>query len=383
MIKDTRYIIKRVVIGVLISLVLSLIYSCEVKAEGTQGIELESYNLAYDVQNTNTGRAIFQNSNGIFKNWNRSTLIFSIAVWHYSATASIDTPVLYNIEARTANSSFTCNFGNNSLVYDSTGDDMIANIFNVVCDMNMDSTGLREIAVNFKTNGSAFRVSTSEKMTAYKNIDDRTYSQMLLLNSQINSQNGKIDAIYGSVDQLEGIIDTLNGRVLQIYGAVDQVEGFVNALTQQTMANTNAIINAITNGNAQIIQKQEETTSAVNDVNDSINNDNVDDPSNSLTSMDNQIATNSVISDLLLLPITLFQNVLNSINGTCSTFNLGSLLGTNLTLPCINLSNILGSALYGVIDILLCGIFVLSMRKKFVNIFENITSLKDRGNELE
>ena len=79
----------------------------------------------------------------------------------------------------------------------------------------------------------------------------------------------------------------------------------------------------------------------------------------------------------------MFQRIINSINGTCSTFNLGSLYGSNLTLPCIDIPSVIGSSLWGVIDVLFSGIFVLSIRKKFVDIFQNITSLQDRGNELE
>lgn len=104
---------------------------------------------------------------------------------------------------------------------------------------------------------------------------------------------------------------------------------------------------------------------------------------NYLTILGNKIATNNVISDLFLLPVTLYQKYLNTINNTCSSFSLGNFLGTTITFPCINIQNYLGSSLYNTIDIIISGIFVLAIRKKFVDIFNNMTNLKDRGNEVE
>ena len=102
-----------------------------------------------------------------------------------------------------------------------------------------------------------------------------------------------------------------------------------------------------------------------------------------MNSINGQLASNNVISDLLLLPVNMYQRILNSVNGTCTAFNLGSLYGTSLTMPCIQPQNYLGSTLWGVIDILFCGFFILAIRKKFVDIFNNMTNLKNGGNEIE
>lgn len=134
-----------------------------------------------------------------------------------------------------------------------------------------------------------------------------------------------------------------------------------------------------------IIAEQQQTTNAVNDVNDTLNDDTIDssNTTGTLKDLSNNLPTNLVISDLLLLPVTLFQNVLNSVNGSCVAFNLGSLYGSNLTLPCINIESVIGSTLWSIIDILFCGAFVLVIRKKFVDIFHNLTDLRNGGNELE
>ena len=128
-----------------------------------------------------------------------------------------------------------------------------------------------------------------------------------------------------------------------------------------------------------------ETNNKIQETNDTLQDSSIDESSatSSINTLNSKNASNNSITQLLTLPITLFQSILNSVNGSCSAFNLGNLLGTNLTMPCINLQNILGSTLYGIIDILLCGLFILAIRKKMVDIFNHMTSLNDRGNELE
>jgi hypothetical protein len=137
--------------------------------------------------------------------------------------------------------------------------------------------------------------------------------------------------------------------------------------------------------NQTIINQNQQQIEAQNKTNDILSDDNVDssNATNTLTNLSNSTASNSVISDLLLLPVRLFQNIVNSINGSCSPFNLGSLYNSTLVLPCINMSNLIGSTLWSVIDILFCGSFILVIRKKFVDIFENLSELKNGGNEVE
>lgn len=137
--------------------------------------------------------------------------------------------------------------------------------------------------------------------------------------------------------------------------------------------------------NNQIISGQNDIKDSVNKVDDTLNDDSIDstNTTDTLSGLSDTLPTNSVISDLLLLPVRLFQNVLNSINGSCTTFNLGSLFGTDLTLPCLNIESLLGSTLWTVIDILFCGAFVLVIRKKFVDIFEGLSNLKNGGNSVE
>lgn len=124
-------------------------------------------------------------------------------------------------------------------------------------------------------------------------------------------------------------------------------------------------------------------TQATQQINNTISDSATDDPTSDIGNMSNKNASNGSITQLITLPITMYQSILNATSGSCSSFNLGNLLGTNITLPCINLQNVLGSTLFGIIDILISGLFILSFRKKMVDIFNHMTSLNDRGNELE
>lgn len=123
--------------------------------------------------------------------------------------------------------------------------------------------------------------------------------------------------------------------------------------------------------------------SGIDDIIDSLNNPNVDDITDIFDDFNENLATNSVISDLLLLPITIFNNILTNINGTCSPFILGTIKGYTISLPCINVSLYLGSTLWTSIDLIFSGMFVLVIRKRFVDMFNDMSSLKDRGNVLE
>lgn len=162
-----------------------------------------------------------------------------------------------------------------------------------------------------------------------------------------------------------------------IYGAYYSSIGF-------DINNQDALFSDLNQTQQNILNKQNEINNNINDVkngvtdiNGSINNDNVDDPSSSINSFKDKIASNGVITQLIGLPVTLFSKVLNSVNGTCSTYNLGSLFGTDLILPCVNIQNYLGTSLWSVIDVLISGLFVYSISRKFIKVFESMSSMNE------
>lgn len=144
--------------------------------------------------------------------------------------------------------------------------------------------------------------------------------------------------------------------------------------------NTNKMIdnqNQIKNKLNDMQNSLNDVKGSINDVNGSINNDNVDDPSSSINQFKDKIAENGVITQLVGLPVTLFTKILNSVNGTCSPYNFGSLFGTDIVFPCINVANYLGTSLWNIIDVLISGLFVYSLSRKFIKVFEHMSSMNE------
>lgn len=92
--------------------------------------------------------------------------------------------------------------------------------------------------------------------------------------------------------------------------------------------------------------------------------------------------SNTPISDLLLMPITLYSAFITGISATCSPVSLGSLYDTPITLPCINLEDILGSSLWSLIDLLFSFFMFYNISQLIISAFNNLTSLKDDFNLL-
>lgn len=109
-------------------------------------------------------------------------------------------------------------------------------------------------------------------------------------------------------------------------------------------------------------------------------NDTVQDSNETTTAFEefeSFLPENGVVTQLITLPITLYTNILNNINGSCSSFSLGNIFGESLSFPCINLKNILGNNLWQVIDILFSGFFVLVIARKLIKVFNNFSSMKE------
>lgn len=136
-----------------------------------------------------------------------------------------------------------------------------------------------------------------------------------------------------------------------------------------------------------IVQAQAQTTDAINtqtqqqqQQHNEMMNDTVQDSNeteSAFEDFESFLPENGIITQLITLPITLYTNILNSVNASCSAFSLGNIFGKPLTLPCINISNYLGSNLWGVIDILMSGFFVLVIARKLIKVFNSMSSMKE------
>ena len=110
---------------------------------------------------------------------------------------------------------------------------------------------------------------------------------------------------------------------------------------------------------------------------DSITSEDSPNTSNELNDLDSSTASDTPISDLITLPITLINVFINGIDSSCSPVNLGNLYGTDLILPCIDIEQRLGSDLWSTIDILFSIFMCYNIGMLFVTAFSGITSLRD------
>lgn len=221
-----------------------------VNAEGTTDIEFENYNLNYNDTSVATERILFQNNNGIYKNWGRSNLIFTISVYRYADGITTQVPMLSEVRVKSNNNIYvSCNIGNNPLVYDNS-DVMKATTYSVLCDTAFGEVGLQEIRAFFQPGvNTQFGVQTSTQMVVYKNIEDRMYT---LLKSIINNQ--------GIINNSIGSLNTLLNTKLQEIITYQYNESIALAHIEDGITNVNNnilnLINAITTSNQAIINNQ-------------------------------------------------------------------------------------------------------------------------------
>ena len=203
-------------------------------------------------------------------------------------------------------------------------------------------------------------------------------------------QLGMITYVFTSPITRKSFIGVMNSSVYkqgyQIFGGV-YVEQLADDKTSLTSSQVQSIINnsglATANSVQEVQRSITQVQQQITNIDGTLKDSTVDSSDNTINSLKNQLPTNSVISDLLLLPVTMLQSIVNALGGTCASFNLGSLYGTNLIMPCIVLENYLGSAIWTTIDLIFSGMFILAIRKKFIQIWENITNLKGGANEVD
>ena len=248
-------------------------------------------------------------------------------------------------------------------------------------DMTSCTTTQSHTITYNSTNPTANKLVTHEVAVACQGVSFSSATDGIVIRAQIDNSGNVSAPIQVKLTQIYLDQDTADNSDVTnaIDNAMQSIINNNNNNTQNIINSNNQTTNAV-NNNTNAINNN---TQAVEDINDTLTDSSVDNPSNSLNGLNNYFGSNGVISDLLLLPVSLYSAIINNINGTCQSFTLGTLYGHTLVLPCINISTWLGSALYGTIDLMFSGFFIMKIRKKFVDIFNHFTSLEVGGNELE
>ena len=165
---------------------------------------------------------------------------------------------------------------------------------------------------------------------------------------------------------------TITNILISNTADISEVVSYEDIINNAT-ANTTLIIQSLSQAQAQTSQKLDDLNDTMKDESAPSNSD-VSSKASEWASLN---ASDTPISVMLLMPITLLNAYSNGLNGTCSPYNLGNLYGTDLILPCINISNYIGATLWNVIDVLFSGLMIYAMGKKFVRIFNDFTNLRD------
>lgn len=100
---------------------------------------------------------------------------------------------------------------------------------------------------------------------------------------------------------------------------------------------------------------------------------------NFLTKLRDKINYGGPVSSLFNVPISFLSSIYVPISNsnTCSNLSLGNLLGTNLSLPCVDIQRYLGSSVYNIIDLIFSFFLILGIIKMCINIYNKFISMKD------
>lgn len=147
------------------------------------------------------------------------------------------------------------------------------------------------------------------------------------------------------------------------------IEGATNSIIDNNNSNTNRIIENNNSNTNRIVEQQEET-------NDLLKSEEAPNSSGFFNDV-SALLDESPITNLVTIPLTLINAYISGFSSTCSAVSLGSLYGHNLTLPCIDIPQYIGSTLWATIDGITCIIIIYNIILMCIGIFESITSLDD------
>lgn len=198
----------------------------------------------------------------------------------------------------------------------------------------------------------------------YYNCD--THDTYVICRAPKNYVNGNIRLFFG--------ISHYNyGYCLNNQCTTDRIKGYVQISPNYYFGNLNS-----EKLQQQIIESNNNNTQVQQNIYDSINDDTPvldQDVSSNANDWSSKNANNGVINQLVQMPITLLNGVVSGLSGTCTPYNLGNLFGTDLILPCVNMSNILGSV-WTLIDVIISGVFIFLFGGRCVKMFNDFTNLR-------
>lgn len=159
----------------------------------------------------------------------------------------------------------------------------------------------------------------------------------------------------------------------------------VSMVGTDSSAGTEAIINNQNANTEAIIDSQEDIKDSIDDLNDTLQDTTISDTTIGDKVGDISSISETPITDLLTMPLTLLSAIFNGMDGSCSPYTLPFTLwgntSQNVVLPCFNGATYFGSA-WSIIDGLFCLFMLYNIGMMVVQFFENITSLRDTFDDM-
>lgn len=250
---------------------------------------------------------------------------------------------------------------------------------------DMPSLGYSKTTMWNPTTGSN---ATGEDMKLAGNLTSKTctfsngyqghvmYIKFRLVISLLNVGNS--DYTYPLNDYISFNIGTRQEYSITAQSVVatdDDVDIYANDFNIDAMVSAQNVTNQAINNTTNAVNNN---TNAINNMNDSIKDESSPDAKSDLfDGITTDDESNSPVSDLILMPLTLMNAYVDGFSSSCNSFDLGSLYGYNIVLPCINIEDYLGSNLWALIDIMFTIFLVYNIGLMCVSMYESITSLED------
>ena len=207
-----------------------------------------------------------------------------------------------------------------------------------------------------------------------------TYLNYLTINAttliDLNNITAGDQAIINSNNQnAQRIIDAM----ANVWNNVDEAKAAIEAMDQQLHSDMSRMITQAEQANIDMLAE--------------ITNEDDADADILFDGIEDLMPSNTPITNLISMPFTMYNSMLNGLNGTCSTWYIetGPLLGNSyFEFPCINLSRRLGSdawtwnglSLWNIIDFFGFIFLIYEIVMLMINGYEMIISLNDPWEEL-
>lgn len=344
---DTKYIIKRLILYLLISGIVFFSATQCSKAtvqSTTIPIQYQSHDMLDGTASWSIG---FPNNtfSGVGQGYINFTLITKGGTPTYPLQY-VDILVAPNGSTNTSEI-YSCDIGNTMAYNDSTAQYIV---YSVQCPVQIPSgKQLYRIWLQRLSSSNYMNIWTSDVITFTGNSGE---SQQII-DSQANLGTAITNSITNSTTR-----------------TIDAIQSQINSATQQEInainANTTAINNQTDAINAQTEWQQQ-------DFNPQVSVDYIDALNGVFTTEDT-----NVIRQLFMIPLNIFMIIYTSLTtNTCGRVSFGVLYGYDLGLPCINWQNIVGSRIYILIDTIMgiCLLFgLIRYLKKVINSIFTISS---------